>query len=173
MTASGRLGTLPQEWESLLRGMKVVRLSTPLAILVPALAVPALPKSARGFTLFPGRAGLALGVLLVMSSAAVGYLLYGPDGPLGTVIPIWLIGTTGVAMFASALRPTAFVKPTCAACRLLPVIKEHEAIHLSGIASEKEVWESMKARHSVQNLSLEGDPGICYFCPIPKRLSEH
>ena len=75
-------------------------------------------------------------------------------------------------MLASSLTPTAFVKPICLACRLLPVIEEHEALHLSGVASESAVWGSMKARHSVRSLSLEGDPAVCPFCPIPKRLSE-
>ena len=74
-------------------------------------------------------------------------------------------------MIVCSLRPTAFVKPICLKCRLLPVIEEHEAIHLSGVSSENEVWESMRSRHSVESLSLSGDPAICPFCPIPKRLS--
>ncbi|HYB07127.1 MAG TPA: hypothetical protein VEB87_03105 [Nitrososphaerales archaeon] len=160
-------------WERIDSEMRVVRLRAPLQLMVPALIFPSLSKATRGLTLFPGRMGLALGALLVVSSAVMGLLLYGPTGPWGGVLSFWLIGTAGVAMLASGLRPIAFVKPICVRCRLLPVIREHEAIHLSGVASERQVWESMKARHSVESLGLKGDPSICTFCPIPKRLSEH
>ena len=173
MKMAGGRGSPPRgDWSGILEGIRVVRLTVPLAIVVPALALPALPKSTRGFTLPPGRPGIALGLLLAASSAGVGYMLYGPAGPLGPVLSVWLLGTAGATMVAAALRPTAFVKPICTACRLLPVIKEHEAIHLSGVAGEADVWRSMRTRHSVRSLSLEGDPSICSFCPIPKRLAE-
>jgi hypothetical protein len=162
----------PADWRLIDANMRVVRLTIPLRILVPALIFPALPKGTRGLTLVPGRAGTAIGLLLVMASSLVGYLLFPSTGPWGAVFSIWLVGTVGFATVASALRPTAFVKPICARCRLLPVIREHEAIHISGVASEKGVWDSMKTRHSVESLALSGDPAICYFCPIPKRLSE-
>lgn len=151
--------------------MRVVRLTVPLRILVPALAFPSIPKSTRGLTLYPGRAGVGLGALLLLSSAVVAYMLVGPTGPWGPLLSFWVMGTAGGVIAGSALRPTAFVKPICVACRLLPVIKEHEAIHLSGVAGEKAVWDSMRTRHSVQSLAIEGDPAICYFCPIPKRLA--
>ena len=160
------------DWEPLFREMRVVRLTPLLRVMVPALALPALSKSTRGLTLYPGRAGTALGLLLMASGALLGFMLYAPAGPAGPFLSVWLVGTAGGAMFAASLKPTAFVKPICTACRLLPVIKEHEAIHLSGVASEKGVWGSMRTRHSTGSLSLEGDPAICPFCPIPKRLSE-
>lgn len=153
------------------RQMRVIRLAAPLQVLVPALALASLSKSTRGLTLYPGRPGTALGVLLMAAGALVGFMLYAPAGVVGTALSVWIIGTAGGSIFASSLKPTAFVKPICMECRLLPVIKEHEAIHLSGVASEKEVWASMKTRHSFQSLSLGGDPTICSFCPIPKRLS--
>ncbi len=159
-------------WEQINAKLRVVKLSLPLQLLVPALVFPSIPKSTRGLTLPPAKVGLSLGALLVVSSAVVGYLLYGPTGPWGAVLSFWLVGTAGVAAIMAALRPTAFVKPICVRCRLLPVIKEHEAIHLSGVASEGAVWHSMSERHSAQSLSLVGDPSICSFCPIPKRLSE-
>jgi len=89
------------------------------------------------------------------------------------VLSFWLLGTTGTVMIAGSTKPLAFVKPICTRCRLLPIIKEHEAIHLSGLAAEVAVWSSMKSRHSVESLALEADPSICWFCPIPKRLSGH
>lgn len=162
----------PPDWEQIYRDLRVVRLTVLLQLLVPALIFPSLPRSTRGLTFHPGRTGLALGAVMVVSSGVIGLLLVGPTGPWGAVVSFWLLGTAGVATFASALRPTAFVKPICVNCRLLPIIKEHEAIHLSGVARESSVWASMKTRHSVRSLSLEGDPCICAFCPIPKRLAE-
>ncbi len=159
-------------WQAIEPRMRVVRLTPLLQLAVPGLALPSLSKSVRGLTLFPGRLGLALGALLVFSSALTGALLAGTAGPIGAVLPVWLIGTAGVATVAGSLRPTAFVKPICVKCRLLPIIKEHEALHISGVSSEKSVWGSMRTRHSVETLSLEGDPSICSFCPIPKRLAE-
>ena len=170
MSESQRVDS-PRDWERFAGEMRVVRLTVPLGVIVPALALPALSKSTRAMTLFPGRAGLALGVLLMAGSAGVAYLISAPTGFVGPALTIWLLGTAGVALFASGLRPTAFVKNICVDCRLLPIIKEHEAIHLSGVSSEKGVWDSMKTRHSVESLALQGDPAICPFCPIPKRLS--
>ena len=163
----------PEGWEPIAARMKVVRLTLPLQVLVPALAVPSPSKSPRGRTLYPGRMGAALGVLLMASSAVTGALLLGPVGVAGPLLAVWGLGTAGGTMLWAALRTAAFVKPICVRCRLLPIIREHEAIHLSGVANEGSVWKSMKERHSIGSLSLEGDPAICSFCPIPRRLAEH
>ena len=152
--------------------MKVVRLDRRVQALVPLLAVASVSRSTRGLTLYPGRGGSALGAALVAASVAIAYELLG-TGVLGPLLAVWLLGTAGVATLLASFRPTAFVKPICVSCRLLPVIREHEAIHLTGVASERAVWDSMKTRHTTKSLSLEGDPAICPFCPIPKRLSEH
>jgi hypothetical protein len=160
-------------WSAIEPKMKVVRLTLPLQLLVPMLLFPSLPKRTRGLTLFPGRTGLIIGSLMVAASILVGGLLVRSTGPWGAVLSLWVLGTGGVVMVFASQSPTAFVKPICVRCRLLPVIKEHEAIHLSGVASEKAVWDSMKTRHTVESLSLRGDPAICSFCPIPKRLAEH
>jgi hypothetical protein len=152
--------------------MKVVELDTSIRVLVPFLALTSLSERTRGLTLYPGRTGLVLGAAVMAASGAIAYELL-PIGVLGPLLTLWLLGSVGGATFAASLRPTAFVKPICVRCRLLPVIKEHEAIHLTGVASERAVWDSMRTRHSAQSLSLEGDPAICSFCPIPKRLSEH
>jgi hypothetical protein len=159
-------------WPSIDSKMRVVRLTPLLQLLVPALVFPSLSKSTRGLTLYPARSGLALGTFMLICSLVIGTLLVGPVGPWGFVLFFWLIGTAGLATFMGALRPTAFVKPICVKCRLLPIIREHEAIHLSGVAGERAVWASMRTRHSIESLSLSGDPTICSFCPIPKRLSE-
>ena len=157
-------------WASVLNDLRVVRLTAPLQLLVPALLVPSIPKSTRGLSLYPGRLGLGIGIALLAVSLLLGALLAGPTGPWGGVVSFWVLGTAGIVDIASALRPTAYVKPICVKCRLLPIIKEHEAIHLSGVAGEGAVWESMRSRYSVESLALGGDPAICSFCPIPKRL---
>lgn len=172
MAVAALKAAVPEDWEAISMKMRVVRLTIPLQILVPALAVSSLSKSTRGLTLYPGRTGVALGVILMASSATVGALLLGPMGVAGAILSAWALGTAGGVMLWAALTTAAFVKPICVRCRLLPIIREHEAIHLSGVASEEAVWGSMKTRHSVSSLSLEGDPAICTFCPIPKRLSE-
>jgi hypothetical protein len=157
-------------WESILPELRVVKLTAPLQLLVPALLLPSLPKSTRGLSLHPGRTGLGIGFALLVASVLIGAILARPTGLWGGIVSFWILGTAGIVVMASALRPTAFVKPICMRCRLLPIIKEHEAIHLSGVTSEGAVWESMRSRHSVESLALEGDPAICSFCPIPKRL---
>jgi hypothetical protein len=153
--------------------MRVVTLGAPLQVIVPFLGVASLSRSTRGVTLLPGGGGATVGGALIAASAGLGYGLYELTGLLGVILAAWLLGTSGVVTLYASIRPLAFVKPICTRCRLLPIIKEHEAIHLTGVASEKAVWESMKTRHSVVSLGLEGDPAICSFCPIPKRLSEH
>lgn len=165
--------TATQDWEIVNAKMRVVKLSIPLQLLVPALIFPSLSRSTRGLTFQSGRLGLGLGTLMIVASGVVGFLLLGPTGLWGALLSSWLIGTAGVATLVGALRPTAYIKPICIRCRLLAVIREHEAIHLSGVASEMAVWTSMRTRHSVSSLELEGDPAICSFCPIPKRLAEN
>lgn len=160
-------------WELIAKRTRVVTLSPLLQVLVPSLLASTLSKSTRGVTFQGGRSGLFLGFVVLLASLATGWLLARPAGILGYLAPFWLVGTTGVVMVASSLKPLAFVKPICTKCRLLPVIVEHEAIHLAGVARENVVWASMRERHSVESLKLMGDPAICSFCPIPKRLSEH
>jgi len=160
------------DWRGINESLKVIKLSAPIELAIPSLIFPGLSKSTRGASFYPGVAGAVLGVVLLVASVMIGFLLYPTTGLAGGALAIWLLGTTGVAMVASGFKPVAFIKPICTRCRLLPVIKEHESIHLSGIPGEDAVWKEMKARHSVESLSLKGDPSICWFCPIPKRLSE-
>ena len=142
-------------------------------LLIPSLLVTSFPKNAIGFSFESGRTGAVMGALALGASLVVGGMLYQVLGVLGAVLPLWAIGTTGAVMLLNSRRPMAFVKPLCSGCRLLPVIKEHEAIHLSGVESDAEVWGQMRSRYSCESLSLDGDPSICSFCPIPKRLEEH
>ena len=160
------------DWRTVEAGMKVVTLGLRVKVLVPLLALASASQSTRGLTLYPGRPGVALGAAVMAASVAMAYALFPAAGILGAFLAVWLLGSAGAATFVAALRPTAFVKPICVRCRLLPIIREHEAIHLTGVASEGAVWASMKTRHTASSLSLDGDPTICAFCPIPKRLSE-
>jgi len=151
---------------------RVVTLSPLVEAVIPSLVLPTVSKGTRGVSFQGGRLGLFLGTIFVFASLLVGWLLSGALDIFGYVILLWLVGTGGVVMIVSSVKPLAFVKPICTRCRLLPIIVEHEAIHMTGIARESEVWRSMKQRHSVDSLKLEGDPAVCPFCPIPKRLRE-
>src|SRR5712692_1184486 len=144
-------------WERVASSLKVVRLTPMVELLVPSLLVSSLSRSTRGISFYPGRLGFALGAVLVAGSLAIGALVGGPYRIEGATISFWLLGTAGTVMMLSTVRPMAFVKPICVRCRLLPIIKEHEAIHLTGVTSEAEVWDSMKTRHSRESLRLEGD----------------
>lgn len=166
------MGTKREDWETVDGMMGVVRLTGSLSVLVPALFVSAFPLSTRAVSYEGGRFGLVTGILLTGGSIVVAWMLLPLAGIFGPVLSVWLMGTAGVVMIANGMRPLAFVKPICVKCRLLPVIKEHEAIHMAGVEKDDQVWESMKARHSCESLGLDGDPGICWFCPIPKRLRE-
>jgi hypothetical protein len=159
-------------WELVAKRTQVITLSPLLQVLMPPLLAQTFSKSTRGVSFHGGRSGQVLGLFLVVASVGIGWLLVGPTGILGYIVAFWLIGTTGLVMVASSLKPLAFVKHICTRCRLLPVIVEHEAIHLTGVVREETVWASMRQRHSVESLKLEGDRAICSFCPIPKRLSE-
>lgn len=145
-------------------------MSAPLLALVPALIASAAPKGTRGLSLYPGRVGVALGAALIAGSAAVGAVVWEAFGAWWAFLPIWLLGTAGAAMIASGVRPVAFVKPLCTRCRLLPVIVEHESIHLAGVSSEEKVWAEMRRQHAPGSLALD-DSAICPFCPIPKRMA--
>lgn len=160
-------------WKEVAGELTTTKLTLGLRLLIPSLLVTALPRNAIGFSFERGRKGAVVGTGLLGASAALGALLYPAAGVAGAVLPLWLTGTSGVAILLNSRRPIAFVKPLCSGCRLLPVIKEHEAAHLSGLESDDDVWRVMKSRYSVASLSLEGDPSICWFCPIPKRLKEH
>ncbi len=167
MTATG------SNWEQVARRLRVVTLSSVVQLLIPSLILSTLPRSTRGVSFHGGRAGFLLGCALLVASSAVGWLLWEATGIAGAALVFWLIGTAGVVMMVGSLWPLAFIKPICTKCRLLQIIEEHEAIHLAGTESEEAVWASMRLRHSAESLKLEGDPAICWFCPIPKRLQEH
>ncbi len=159
-------------WKQLLPRTRVVPLGWALRALVPALLVSSLPVSTRGVSYEGGKIGAAMGGLVMFGSILVGWMIYPLLGDVGVVVVFWAFGTAGVVMIINGARPLAFVKPICVKCRLLPVIKEHEALHLSGMEKDSEVWASMRKRYSCESLGLDGDPAICSFCPIPKRLRE-
>jgi len=56
------------------------------------------------------------------------------------------------------------------ACRLRPIIEEHESMHLNGERSEDVLWRETRKKYTYEGLSLAGDPKICSFCPIAKKL---
>jgi hypothetical protein len=153
--------------------MRVVVLSPLVKIASPSLLVSSLPKRAIGFSFPRGREGLMVGAALLSLTFVIGYAFYASIGPAAIILALWLFGGTGGAMLYNASGSgIAFVKPLCSTCRLLPIIEEHEAIHLSGVASEERCWEDAKKNYSYSGLGLGSDPRICVFCPIAKRLRE-
>ncbi len=152
--------------------MKVVKLGAFVKILVPALFVSSIPASTRGLSFEGGKIGFSMGALELAGSLIIAWMLLPFAGVWGLAAALWLFGSAGMAMMLNGVEPIAFVKPICVECRLLPIIKEHEAIHLSGVESDQMVWAEMRKRYSCESLELEGDPKICSFCPIPKRLRE-
>ncbi|HUI00780.1 MAG TPA: hypothetical protein VLX56_04035 [Nitrososphaerales archaeon] len=154
-------------------GVLVLPLSKLLRILIPPLLISSLPRRAIGFSFPRGREGLALGVVLLSSTAVVSSMFDGAFGIYAALAMIWLMGGTGVAiLFNSAGRGVAFVKEMCTTCRLRPIIEEHEMMHLNGEASETEVWRETRKRYSYDGLGLASDPAIHSFCPIAKRLKD-
>ena len=148
---------------------RVVRLTVPIRLLVPALLFSSLPKRAIGFSFERGRFGAAVGSLLLASGLLVGYLLFPLLGAAGLVASFWLLGTTGAVMLFNSWASLAFVKPLCRGCRLMPVIARHESLHLAGIASDDQIWSMVSKEVSFESLAL-GDASVCSFCPIAKRL---
>lgn len=144
----------------------------PVRMALPPVLVSSIPKNVLGLSFEPGALGAALGVSLLGASLSLGYLLLPVTGAWGFALSFWLIGGTGVLMVLNSAAPFAFVKQLCSACRLLPVIVEHESLHLSGIGSDDSVWEEMRKKYSCESLRLDWDGSICDFCPIPKRLRD-
>jgi len=165
------LGDIPREANPGAGGrVRVVNLSVPLRVAVPSLFISSLPRGAIGFSFESGLPGAIVGAALVAGSFALGAALFPAAGVLSFAVSFWLIGSTGAVMVYNSSRGLAFVKPLCTGCRLLPIIKEHEGMHVSGIESDGLIWKAMKTRYSFEGLSLGSDPMICSFCPIAKRL---
>jgi hypothetical protein len=160
-------------WEETVGKMVTRKLTWRIRLFIPSLLFASMRKSAIGFSFEGGRAGKLVGGSILAASLAIGVLLYSVAGILGAVLPLWFLGTTGAVILLNGMKPIAFVRPLCSSCRLVPVIREHEAIHLSGVESDATIWDSMRSRYDCESLRLDGDPSICSFCPIPKRLKEH
>ncbi len=148
-------------------------LSSLVKIAIPSLLVSSIPRRAIGFSYPRGREGLIAAAGMLGLTFVVGYALAASVGPLSIFVSLWGFGgTAAVMLYNSTGTGVAFVKPLCSTCRLLPLIEEHEAVHLSGVASEARCWEDARKRYSYVGLGLGSDPRICSFCPIAKRLRE-
>ena len=151
--------------------VKFVVLSTVVKLAFPPLLFSSIPKRAIGFSYPSGGEGRLLGISLLGVTGVLGFLLSTWIGPAGDLVMAWLLGGTAVVMiYNSTSCRIAFLKEYCAPCRLRPIIEEHEAMHLNGEASEDVIWQETRRRYTYESLSLEGDPQICTFCPIAKKL---
>jgi hypothetical protein len=151
--------------------VRFVILSSLVKLAFPPLFLSSIPKRAVGFSYPSGNEGKILGVSLLGATAASGFLLEGSMGPLGLLVMAWLTGGTAALMLYNSTQcRVAFLKEYCSACRLRPIIEEHESMHLNGERSEDVVWGEARKKYSYESLSLAGDPNICAFCPIAKKL---
>jgi len=153
-------------------GVRIVALTLPVKLAIPSLLISSIPKRAIGFSFEAGPVGGLIGASLLGGSLLLGGVLYQALGPLSVLLPLWLMGTTGAVMVYNSGRSLAFVKPLCTGCRLLPIIREHEAMHIGGIESDRRIWDSVRGKYSFEALSLGTDPKICRFCPIARHLRE-
>ena len=151
--------------------MRFVVLSTIVKMAFPPLFLSSLPKRAIGFSYPSGNEGRVLGLSLLGMTGALGFLLSMSIGPAGDLVMAWLTGGTAVLMLYNSTQcRVAFLKEYCSGCRLRPIIEEHESMHLNGERSEDVVWGETRKRYSYEGLALAGDPNICTFCPIAKKL---
>ncbi|MDG6925661.1 MAG: hypothetical protein JRN09_03815 [Nitrososphaerota archaeon] len=151
--------------------VRFVTLSRLVTLSFPPLLLSSIPKRAIGFSYPSGREGRLLGVALLAMTVTIGYLLSTTLGPLAFALMAWLTGGTAALMlYNSTGGRVAFVKSYCSGCRLRPLIEEHETMHLNGEHREDAVWAEARKKYSYEGLSLGGDPKICSFCPIAKRL---
>jgi len=153
--------------------VKFIILSGMVKLAFPPLFFSSLPKRAIGFSYPSGNEGKVLGASLLAATATIGLLLSRSVGPLGFVAMAWLTGgTAGLMLYNSTHCRVAFLKDYCSTCRLRPIIEEHESMHLNGESSEEVVWGEARKKYSYESLSLAGDPEICSFCPIAKKLRD-
>jgi len=151
--------------------VRFVTLSSLVKLAFPPLFISSIPKRAIGFSYPSGNEGRVLGLCILGMTALIGFLLSRFIGPLGFIAMAWLTGGTGALMlYNSTNHRVAFVKDYCSTCRLRPLIEEHELMHLNGERSEAVVWGETRKKYSYESLALAGDPKICSFCPIAKRL---
>jgi len=166
-----RSGAAPWGPSSSSSEIRFVVLSRLVRLAFPPLFLSSLPKRAIGFSYPSGREGRVLGLCMLGVTGALGFLLSTSIGPAGDFVMAWLTGGTAVLMlYNSTTCRIAFLKQYCSACRLRPIIEEHESMHLNGERSEEAVWARAKTKYSYASLSLEADPNICSFCPIAKKL---
>lgn len=151
--------------------VRFVVLSTLVKLVFPPLFFSSIPKRAIGFSYPSGREGRLLGISLLGATGVMGFLLSTWIGLVGDLVMAWLLGGTAVVMLYNSTRcRIAFLKEYCSACRLRPIIEEHEAMHLNGEPSEEVIWRETMKRYTYESLSLADDPQICGFCPIAKKL---
>jgi hypothetical protein len=151
--------------------VRFVVLSTLVKVAFPPLLLSSLPKRAIGFSYPSGTEGRVLGLSLLGVTGTLGFLLSTSIGPAGDLVMAWLTGGTAVLMlYNSTTCRIAFLKEYCSSCRLRPIIEEHELMHLNGERSEEVVWGEARKKYTYESLSLAGDPEICTFCPIAKKL---
>ncbi len=137
--------------------------------ILPFIILASFRKKVLAFTMLKGKTELFVGIALVPSSLIIGRALYLLIGGYAYPLLLWVIGGIGVMMIVHSLSSgLIFVKPMCNSCTFLPLILEHENLHISGIGGEAQVWSKIQKKYDWQKLKKPQQ--ICPHCPIPGHM---
>ena len=144
-------------------------LGTLIYVILPFIILASFRKKVLAFTMLKGRTELFVGIALIPTSIIIGRAFYLLIGGYAYPLLFWVLGGMGVMMIVHSLSPgLIFVKPMCNSCTFLPLILEHENLHISGIRGETQVWSKIKKIYDWQKIRKPQQ--ICAHCAIPGRM---
>lgn len=137
--------------------------------MLPVIILACYRKRMLAFTMLKSRSELFVGLALVPTSLIVAWAFYFVIGGYSYPLLMWTLGGVGVMMVVHSLSSgLIFVKPKCNSCSFLPLIIEHENLHIAGIHSEAKVWASIKERFNWETVIKPQK--VCAHCPIPGHM---
>lgn len=146
-----------------------VILSPLIYAILPFIILVSFRKKVLAFTMMKGKSELYVGMALIPASIVIGRAFYFLVGGYSYPLVFWVLGGVGIMMVVHSLSPgLIFVKPMCNACTFLPLIMEHENLHISGIHGEVQVWSRIKEKYDWKK--IRKPQKICPHCPIPGHM---
>jgi len=137
--------------------------------ILPFIILVSFRKKVLAFTMLRGKTELFVGIALVPASLIVGRALYLLIGGYAYPLLLWVLGGVGIMMIVHSLSSgLIFVKPMCNSCTFLPLILEHEKLHISGIRDETQVWSKIRKMYDWHKIRKPKQ--ICSHCPIPGHM---
>ncbi len=137
--------------------------------ILPFIILASFRKKVLAFTMLKRKSELYVGLALIPTSVIVGQAFYFLIGWYSYPLLLWVLGGIGVIMVVHSLSSgLIFVKPMCNSCSFLPLILEHENLHISGIRGEAQVWSKIKKMYDWQ--TIRKPQKICLHCPIPGHM---